>query len=130
MEIDQAYQDKENEEKELENSWSALNELKTVKAERDKLASGKAALRTKLPTLLTSANASAAGLGLGVDKTDHYEQDLLGVIGRLKENCAQRDGISIDISILTRHFQLLNYFQMKLKHSAQISSNHSITAGS
>ena len=56
----------------------------------------KAALQTQLSSLSTSSSASSTELDtlkLRVEDTDREKRDLVGVVSRLKEDCAQRDGM-------------------------------------
>lgn len=115
VELDQTYQDRENDKKETETLVENLQkELKSVKAERDELgayfcglsghrfptnvpwlATARIALQTQFSSASSSHNASSVELGnlkTRIDDVEREKRDLVGVISRLKEDCAQRDG--------------------------------------
>ncbi|KAI5123451.1 hypothetical protein M0805_008822 [Coniferiporia weirii] len=95
VEFDQALQDRENAVKELETSVDSVqNELNLAKAERDELATSRAALQVQLSTLSSSQSVSSSELDALKKKADEVEKekrDLLGVISRLEEDAALRE---------------------------------------
>ena len=115
IELDQAYQDRENDKKELENLADGLQkELTTIKTERDELgmfscgldghrhpinlvlvAVAKVALQTQLSSASSSHNTSSVELGnlkTRIEDVEREKRDLVSIVSRLKEDCAQRDG--------------------------------------
>lgn len=115
VELDQALQDRESDRNELENRADNLQkELKTVKAERDefgtysyglggychsvnvvRVATAKVALQTQLSSASSSHNASSVeldNLKTRVEDVEREKRDLVSIVSRLKEDCAQRDG--------------------------------------
>ena len=115
VELDQAYQDRENDKKEMEILVDNIQkELKSVKAERDEFgvcscqfcvycfsisiirsATAKTALQTQLSSASNSHNASSVELGnlkTRIGDVEREKRDLIGVINRLKEDSVQRDG--------------------------------------
>jgi len=115
VELDQAYQDRENDKKELENFADNLQkELMTTKTERDELgmhscgldghhypinviliAAARIALQTQLSSTSSSHNASSVELGnlkTRIEDVEREKRDLVSIVSRLKEDCAQRDG--------------------------------------
>jgi nucleoprotein TPR len=115
VELDQALQDRESQTKDLETSLDTLqSELKEVKQERDQLgtcfnyffyfvwlilhtASSRAALQAQINTLSTSQSTSSTEVDTlkhRVEDTEREKRDLVGVVSRLKEDSAQREGSS------------------------------------
>ena len=126
VELDQAYQDRENDKKELENLADNLQrELKTTKAERDELgmyscsqggyryfinvvwsAATRVALQTQLSSTSSTHNASSVELGnlkTRIEDVEREKRDLVSIVSRLKEDCAQRDGTKIRLVIGISH---------------------------
>lgn len=123
VELDQAYQDRENDKKEMENLADNLQkELKIVKSERDELgmcsgglgvhcssidvawvATAKVALQTRLSSTSSSHNASSAELNnlkTRVEDVEREKRDLISIVSRLKEDCAQRDGTKMRFAMV------------------------------
>lgn len=115
VELDQAYQDRENDKKEMEVLVDSLQkELGSVKAERDELGAcccglsasrystnvvspgtTRAALQTQLSSTSNSHNASSvelSNLKTHIEDVEREKRDLVSIISRLKEDCTQRDG--------------------------------------
>lgn len=116
VELDQVYQDRENDKKEMEALADNLQkELRSIKGERDELgmyfcgqagcrhsvnalrtAAAKAVLQTQLSSASSSHSASSAELGnlkTRIEDVEREKRDLVGIVGRLKEDCTQRDGM-------------------------------------
>ncbi|KAF9651639.1 hypothetical protein BDM02DRAFT_3184386 [Thelephora ganbajun] len=95
VELDQAYQDRENDKKEAANLADNLQkELKSIKAERDELATAKATLQAQLSSTSSSHNASSVeldNLKTRVEDVEREKRDLVSIVSRLKGDCAQRD---------------------------------------
>ena len=120
VELDQGYQDRENDKKEMENLAENLQkELKTVKSERDEygmysgglyfippidtawVVAAKIALQTQLSSASSSHNASSVeldNLKTRIDDVEREKRDLVSIVSRLKEDCTQRDGTRIRFS--------------------------------
>lgn len=114
VELDQALQDRESHTNDLEKSLDALqSELKEVKQERDQLgmlahavrslhshslsstASSRAALQAQVTAISASQSSSSTELDTlkhRVEDTEREKRDLVGVVSRLKEDGAQREG--------------------------------------
>lgn len=122
VELDQGYQDRENDKKEMENLAENLQkELKAVKSERDELgmyssgpyaysssidvvrvAAAKFALQTQLSSVSSSRNASSVELDTlktRIEDVEREKRDLVSIVSRLKEDCAQRDGTKIPFAM-------------------------------
>lgn len=119
VELDQALQDRESQTKDLETSLDIIqSELKEVKQERDQLGvlqsnwfsarcschtvSSRVALHAQINTLSTSQSSSsteADTLRHRVEDTEREKRDLVGVVSRLREDGAQREGTSNPIYI-------------------------------
>jgi len=123
VELDQGYQDRENDKKEMENFADNLQkQLRAVKSERDefgmypgglhvypfsvnavRLAAAKIALQTQLSSASSSHNASTVeldNLKTRIEDVEREKRDLVSIVSRLKEDCAQRDGTKICSSIV------------------------------
>lgn len=126
VELDQAYQDRENDKKELENLADHLQkELKSVKAERDELgmyfcgrddyrcfinvirvAVTRIALQTQLSSASSSHNASSVeldNLKSRIEDVEREKRDLVSIVSRLKEDSAQRDGTKMRSPVTLLH---------------------------
>lgn len=133
VELDQALQDRESATKELEGSVESLQEeLNLVKRERDELgrlfiatqvqwlmmcysAQAQSNLKAEINTLSNSQSSSSSEvetLKHRVEDTDREKRDLVGVISRLKQESAQRDG---KVSFLLDLFMILKSVKMKSK---------------
>jgi len=120
VELDQAYQDRENDKKELENLADNLQkELRIIKDERDELgaylcslvsrrhsinvvwvAAARVVLQTQLSSTSSSHNASSVeldNLRTRVEDVEREKRDLVSIVSRLKEDCVQRDGTEIHL---------------------------------
>ena len=143
VELDQAYQDRENDKKELENLTDNLRkELKTVKSERDELgmypgldvrcfsvnavrvATAKVALQTQLSSASSSHSASSVeldNLKTRVEEVEREKRDLVSIVSRLKEDCAQRDGTKMLFAMAVLHTDTL--WQRRFLPFAPISNS-------
>lgn len=112
IELDQAVQDKETAVSDLESTLEKVREdLKQAKQEKDEIgtfvdnvgspishfvtAAARDALQTQLSSLSTSESAShteVETLKHKIEDTEREKRDLIGVVSRLKEDGAQRDG--------------------------------------
>ncbi|KAI0770118.1 hypothetical protein C8Q74DRAFT_1333063 [Fomes fomentarius] len=96
IELDQALQDRETATSELESTLEAVQkDLAQVKEEKDALATERAKLQERLDSLSstqTSSSAEAQVLKQRVEETEREKRDLVGVVSRLQEDAAQRDG--------------------------------------
>ncbi|KAH0586397.1 Nucleoprotein TPR [Termitomyces sp. J132] len=95
VELDQALQDKETASRDLEETLESVqNELNQVKQEREQLAVSQTSLQVQIHNLLSSQNASLSevdNLKRRIEDTEREKRDLVGVIGRLKQDGTQQD---------------------------------------
>ncbi|KAG6853933.1 hypothetical protein C0991_012425 [Blastosporella zonata] len=99
VELDQALQDRETASKDLEGSLENVqNELSQIKEERAQLVASQTSLQMQLQNISNSQSASSSEvdtLKRRVEDTEREKRDLVGVISRLKQDSAQREGKEI-----------------------------------